>query len=71
MPDEVLGSVLSVLNIVLVLFGFFLVFGKPNPDQNLEKFDAVTLLDQILLEQEMRLGQEGFDVRPVRQGDPP
>ena len=35
----------------------------------MEKYDAVTLLDQILLEQEMRLGQEGFDVRPVRQGE--
>lgn len=52
------------------LFGFFLVFGKPKPDQKLEKYDAATLLDQILLEQEMRLGQEGFDVRPVQQGEP-
>ena len=44
------------------LFGFFLVFGKPTPDQRAEEFDAVTLLDQVLLEHEMDLGQQGFQV---------
>ena len=51
------------------LFGFFLVFGKPNPDQRLEELDACTLLDQIMLEQEMNLTQQGFDVRVVHRGD--
>ena len=44
------------------LFGFFLVFGKPSPDQRPEEFDATTLLDQVLLEHEMDLGQQGFHV---------
>ena len=44
------------------LFGFFLVFGKPTPDQRPEEFDAVTLLDQVLLEHEMDLVQQGFQV---------
>lgn len=49
------------------LFGFFLVFGKPKPDQNIEEFDCGTLLDQILMEHEMSLRQQGFDVRPIQQ----
>ena len=52
------------------LFGFFLVFGKPTPDQRPELFDAVTLLDQMLLEHEMDLTQQGFQVQtdsaPIR-----
>ena len=52
------------------LFGFFLVFGKPDPEQNLEQFDCATLLDQILLEHEMILRQQGFDVRCVQQEIP-
>ena len=44
------------------LFGFFLVFGKPKPDQVVEEFDAVTLLEQVLLEHEMDLSQRGFQV---------
>ena len=44
------------------LFGFFLVFGKPTPDKKTEEFDAVTLLDQVLLEHEMDLAQRGFRV---------
>ena len=44
------------------LFGFFLVFGKPKPDQVLEEFDAATLLEQILLEHELDLTQLGFQV---------
>ena len=44
------------------LFGFFLVFGKPQPDQQPEEFDAVTLLEQVLLEHEMDLTQRGFRV---------
>ena len=44
------------------LFGFFLVFGKPNPDQRIEEFDAMTLLDQVMLEHIMDLGQQGFQV---------
>ncbi len=51
------------------LFGFFLVFGKPKPDQSLEEVDACTLMDQILLEQEMNLTQRGFDIRVVHRGD--
>ena len=44
------------------LFGFFLVFGKPQPDQKPEEFDAVTLLEQVLLEHEMDLTQRGFQL---------
>ena len=44
------------------LFGFFLVFGKPQPDQVQEEFDAATLLEQILLEHAMDLTQRGFQV---------
>ena len=51
------------------LFAFFLVFGKPQPDQNLEEVDACTLMDQILLEQEMSLTQKGFTVRIVHRGE--
>lgn len=44
------------------LFGFFLVFGKPEPDLRIEEFEVNTLLEQILLEKEMELGQHGFTV---------
>ena len=44
------------------LFGFFLVFGKPTPDQQVEEFDAAMLLDQVLLEHVMDLTQRGFQV---------
>ena len=47
------------------LFGFFLVFGKPSPDQQPEDFDAATLLDQILLEHIMDLTQQGFQVDSI------
>lgn len=47
------------------LFGFFLVFGRPTPEQVLSEFDAVTLLDQVLLEHEMDLRSKGFDVEMV------
>ena len=52
------------------LFGFFLVFGKPMPDQVLEEFDAATLIDQILLEHEMNLHQSHFEVETRESGDP-
>ena len=44
------------------LFGFFLVFGKPTPDQRPEEFDAATLLEQMILEHVMDLTQRGFQV---------
>lgn len=44
------------------LFGFFLVFGKPTPDQAPEDFDAATLLEQVILEHVMDLTQRGFQV---------
>ena len=44
------------------LFGFFLVFGKSQPDQKPEEFDAGMLLEQVLLEHEMDLVQRGFQV---------
>ncbi len=50
------------------LFGFFLVFGKPTPDQQPEVFDAATLLDQVLLEHEMDLSQRGFRVETNSDG---
>ena len=51
------------------LFGFFLVFGKPTPDQVLEEFDAATLLDQVLLEHVMDLSQRGFHVESSSAGE--
>ena len=51
------------------LFGFFLVFGKPTPDQQPEEFDAVTLLDQVLLEHVMDLTQRGFQVETSTSDD--
>lgn len=45
------------------LFGFFLVFGKRTPEQNLELFDAAMLLEQILLESQEELSQQGFDIQ--------
>lgn len=51
------------------LFGFFLVFGKPTPDQRPEEFDAVTLLDQVLLEHVMDLTQRGFLVETSTSDD--
>ena len=51
------------------LFGFFLVFGKPTVDQSPEEFDAAMLLDQILLEHEMNLNQQGIQVEQNREGE--
>lgn len=44
------------------LFGFFLVFGKPEPDVHLQEFEVNMLLEQILLEKELELSQMGFTV---------
>ena len=44
------------------LFGFFLVFGKPKPDQVPEEFDAAMLLEQIFLEAGEELTGQGFTV---------
>lgn len=52
------------------LFSFFLVFGKPEVEKTLEEFDGSTLLDQILMEHEMSLKQQGFDVRFVSPREP-
>lgn len=51
------------------LFGFFLVFGKPTPDQSPEEFDAAMLLDQILMEHEMNLTQKNFQVELRHEGE--
>ena len=48
------------------LFGFFLVFGKPAPDQSPELYDAAMLMDQILMEHEMNLMQQEFRVETER-----
>lgn len=45
------------------LFGFFLVFGQRTPEQTLESFDAATLTEQILLEAQQSLHQQGYEVR--------
>lgn len=49
------------------LFGFFLVFGKPEPELRLEEFEAELLLEQILLEKEMELTHRGFSVTTRRE----
>lgn len=51
------------------LFGFFLVFGKPNVDQSLEEFDAAMLIDQILMEHQMNLHQNDFTVEMAYRGE--
>ena len=51
------------------LFGFFLVFGKPTPDQSPEEFDAAMLIDQILMEHEMNLMQKNFHVEMRHEGE--
>lgn len=51
------------------LFGFFLVFGKPNVDQSLEDFDGAMLMEQILTEHQMNLHQQGFAVELVHEGE--
>ena len=51
------------------LFGFFLVFGKPQPDQVLEDFDAAMLIEQVLLEHEMNLHQKDFRIESRSKGD--
>lgn len=47
------------------LFSYFLVFGKPDLELNLEEYDALTLLDQILGEQMADLTQRGYVLRTV------
>ena len=47
------------------LFRFFLVFGQSAPDQNIEEFDAATLMEQMLFEAQAELTQQGFDVRLI------
>ena len=44
------------------LFGFSLVFGNQGPEQNIEQFDAATLLEQIFLEAGEELTGQGFTV---------
>ena len=51
------------------LFGFFLVFGKPTVDQPVEEYDAAMLLDQILMEHEMNLSQQSFQVEMLHEGE--
>lgn len=51
------------------LFGFFLVFGKPTVDQSPEDFDAAMLIEQILMELQLNLGQKGFSVEVAHTGE--
>lgn len=44
------------------LFGYFLVFGQPNPEMHLEDFQAITLLEQLMFEYFADLQQKGFAV---------
>ena len=60
--DTCKNNALRLKGLTDELFGFFLVFGKPKPDQVLEEFDAAMLLEQVLLEHEMDLTQRGFQV---------
>lgn len=46
------------------LFGYFLVFGQPNPEMHLENFSAITLLEQLMFEHLADLQQRGFAVEP-------
>lgn len=48
------------------MFGYFLVFGQPEPEVHLETLDARTLLEQLLGEHNEELRQRGFQV----EGDP-
>lgn len=45
------------------LFSYFLVFGKPKPNMDLEDFDAQTLLDQLLGEHTAELISQGYQVQ--------
>lgn len=44
------------------LFGFFLVFGNRTPEQELERFDAATLMEQLFLEAREELTGQGFAI---------
>ena len=52
------------------LFGFFLVFGKPEPEVRAADCDAATLLEQLLLEYEDQLRQQGFLVNTASTAAP-
>lgn len=45
------------------LFRFFLVFGQPVPQQELEPFDAPTLIQQILLEAQLELSRDHLELQ--------
>ena len=44
------------------LFGFFLVFGNRTPEQELEQYDAATLMEQLFLEAQEELTGQGFAI---------
>ena len=57
------GNATRLKDLTDELFGFFLVFGNRTPEQNLERFDAAMLLEQLLLEAQAELTGQGFDIR--------
>lgn len=52
------------------LFSYFLVFGKPEPDLELEVYNAQPLLDQLLGEPGAELTVHGYDVRVTPLAQP-
>ncbi len=44
------------------MFGYLLVFGNPNTTAELEKFDAETLIGQMLSEHILLIGESGYNV---------
>ena len=47
------------------MLGFFLVYGRSQPTQTLERFDARMLLEQLLGELLAPLREQGYDIRHV------
>ena len=47
------------------LFKYFLVFGKAEPELNMEEFDGALLVEQLLGEAEFELSDMGFSVRRI------
>ena len=62
------GKAMELKDLTDELFRYFLVFGRSDPDMNMEPFDGAMLLGQLLSELEFDLSDAGFSVRHIDAG---
>ena len=63
------GKAMELKDLTDELFKYFLVFGRSDPDMNMELFDGALLMDQLISEAEFDLSDAGFRMNRIGQAE--